>query len=167
MKNLMLNFVFVCLSFFGIIGSVLGQQYEEFGLLIRFDEGTPQDTIDQIKSDYNCSELWFSPLTDTYNWKVNNFPFIIPGTTDTISDIQEAVDRSKKRSGVNDTALNYHFFSPYVSQSNGNSTIPDIPLCYERCIDTEHDNSNSVKICIMDSGFNPNYNDISVDSGYN
>ena len=155
---------FVLLFCFAVSGS--GQQYDEFGFMIRFEDGTSQDSIDAIKGYYNCDELWVSPLTNTHYWQVNRFPFVIPGTTDTISDINETSDKAENRSEVNETDLDYIFKSIPFSSSVG-SAGPPIDICNQKISNPRDEGLSPVKVCIMDTGYSPTHNNINVTSGYN
>jgi len=170
MKNLILLFGL----FFGFVGFVSGQDegdYDANTFLIQFDDDTTQEEIDQIREDFNCEEIWVSPLSETHYWRVNSFPFVIPGTQDTISDVNDATNESKNRSGVNEGSLDFYSSTdplsglPALSASINQLTEADHLPCVDFNENTELNDFSSPKICIMDTGYSTRINNITIETG--
>jgi len=159
MKNLVLLFGLLI----GFSGVLYGQEdYDSHTLLLQFEDGTTQDEIDQLREEFNCEEVWVSPLSKTHLWRVESFPFVLPGSADNIGDINELKKKGEGRSVVDEGSLNYYFSTP----SEINNSIPDpekVGPMHSICLNRrniDQSNINTIKLCIMDTGIYPTNTEI-------
>lgn len=167
MKKIFFTAVSLFFALF-LSGSLCGQAYEDNGFLIRFEDGTHPDTIQQIMEDYNSVEMWVSPLTETRYWVVTSFPFVDPHTGNIINNINELNNSANNKNEVDETDLNL-----VVSglESIGPIAPTSLPnghgICYVKANEVHNDENQTLKISILDTGFDNQSNNVTPSSGYN
>ncbi len=114
---------------------------------VSLEDGVEEDTIQAYLEDLNAVELWRSGHLDMAFWEVTSFPFVTEDGQ-TISDIHEAIARSKNKSKIRSATLNV--------QQNINSEL-DYSVEGIGCFDITsyhrpHGDSSTIKISILDTG---------------
>ena len=136
--------------------------YHENQFFVQLDDLVEEDTITAYLEDLNASEVWKSGHLDMALWEVDSFPFT---TNDgqTISNIHEAIARSKNKSKIRSATLNV--------QQNINSLQP-ITQLPTNCFDISnfsqpHGDSSTIKVSILDTGISAIADNSDAEHNYN
>jgi|GEM_PF-5606890 len=147
----------------GLIHAASGQKssYKANQLMIRFAPGTPQQNIDDLKSQFNAVELEASPLLDIRLWE-----FQLPldfeeedGTITTLNAIIDVSTRLNNSVDIDGTGLNYivqHTPMTFSQITNllGSPQYNPIPECsnYPGSLYGDGSTAGDIKIGIVDTG---------------
>jgi len=151
----------VCLlsMFFTIAYSATlsAQIHERLGILVRFDPGAPQDSVDVLLEEFSAVEKWISPLSETRYWKlgIDTFPYQAPSGT-TYNVINDLILAARNRDTVAGSGLNYRAQTQPISsnavsigQNSENGATP--PICIED-INNPNSSNTGLRIAILDTG---------------
>ncbi len=117
--------IFMALCSIGLFYQLNAQSpYSPDRYMLVFDAGTAQTYIDDLMLELNSEQVWVSPLSDVHLCEVKFFPFTINegGFLITITDINEVIDRAKKKSKV--TGGDYDFIANIEPFNRGTGREP-------------------------------------------
>ncbi len=153
----------VLLSFLYISPSVMQAQSDK-ELIVRFEDGTPQDTIDAIKAEFNVTELRITPISAIRLWRLDStinvagnphIHFLIGSDT---LDIKESRKRLSSKTKVKTAGENFPTRT-IISETMGD--LGDYPsmnptLCVPQQPITCASGNCEVSVGVMDTGVDKN-----------
>lgn len=160
--------ILTCALFACFANAVSGQspaQHDRF-IVVFDDTATPSDIQDFINL-YQSTVVWISPgPIGAYLLKVNQLPMTIypqGGTPENLSDINEVVSSSGKKTKVKSSGLDYEVYLPWINTPDIPSiTTPPLPPAYlcdpEYVMSTYSQDADwSALIGFLDTGIGANY----------
>ncbi|MFK8105225.1 MAG: S8 family peptidase [Saprospiraceae bacterium] len=154
-KKVLLSIFVLIVILFSITPPSLAQDSSDDTFIILFDENTPETEIQNLRIEFNSTEVWKSTFSNIRIWKVNYFPFTLSSTGEVINDINEGVEAADERPSVDGTAEDYVTNIPSIEK--GPSSPTNKPSrCNPNIKMESHTNIGpdfvSFKIAIFDTG---------------
>ncbi|MEO1627821.1 MAG: S8 family serine peptidase, partial [Bacteroidota bacterium] len=147
-KSNLIKLLLVCL--FPSFSSLIAQTE----ILVRFQDGTHPDTIENIRQEFNATELGISPLSSIRHWQLDSFiyinseQFFLIG--DDTLDIEDVGKKARVKTTIDSGGPNYETF--LVSEKQQGDMAPgDITPC-NTSLSCPASSQCEVIVSIIDSG---------------
>ncbi|MFK8101737.1 MAG: S8 family peptidase [Saprospiraceae bacterium] len=151
------------LSFLYINPSLVQAQSDK-ELIVRFENGTPQDTIDAIKTEFNVTELRITPISEVRLWRLDSTINVVGNPhihfligSDTL-DIKESRKRLSSKTKVKTAGENFptRIISSEVMDNLEDNPSGNLTLCVPRQPVTCSSGECEVSVGVMDTGVDDN-----------
>jgi len=145
--------VFLCAASLTLLTnqSFAQSSYSANRFLIVFEDNITEDEIDVIMEEFNCTEVWISPISQTRLWEVRYFPFEYTPTDTIISNINEESSTARSRAEVRESGLDYQ--ADKFGGQWGSQAIDKQMDCFGTLSTQAKTSEFPVSVGIFDTGF--------------
>ncbi len=115
-KKVLLSVFVLIAILFSVTPPSFAQPSSDDTFIILFDDNTPETKIEDLRIEFNSTEVWRSNFSKLRIWKINYFPFTLSSTGEVINDINEGVEAADERPSVDGTEQDYATNIPSIEK---------------------------------------------------